>query len=1158
MIKDITKKKCNDMDREYFLKHLFNCTRENYNENKCSEIQYLDQLKKDENSNEDYKIKFSNSSININVKEYYYIEKIWCKIGNYDIPILFIFLIIMVLFIILLIVDLCIDKTNLIIGIKYYIVLSLYMIYQFIFMIYIILILGLFMLSTLVSSYVPNTSNIDDSSPFNDPFFFPQNEDNTNSVIVFWKYKRIYAFIYCGINLILLIFIRILFNYYSLLFKYLSVDFAKDSNSSIIRKASIKIGKNNYDFEIIQNKNIYLKDRRENEKFYFKEILYDNNTIYLKFNNTGIKDQLSWIEYNYPIINYGFWNLFMCLQLLVLSYIFSIIILPIFHIKDDIFYKYFLHLYDLGYKPYLYDNLQKLGELQILFYSTIKYIFLVIGILILFPLIKWAFYGGFSNVIKIWIALFISIFINLIFLTFVILSFLLLVYSIINRITLERKIYFNYNLMSSKFMASIIFYLLISLFNAVLFAQSIAFSIFLYSVRKETKKLENDELVSENVFKVKTLNNENFIFQAINSENISKHLFYIKKRDENPILNNNDQSTNLFFEQSQEQLLDKNMLLELKNFKINYKNGLSGNILSIIIICLFSLAFIIAALTYSFKNYKYYKDFREYLIEKSILSSSKNKSNNHDEDTIERLGLPPFAQFWCDFGNIERNILISYFIFIILHICFQIIQYFIHKGIIKIDIRKGKSYKITIFMNSLFYTIFMIYFPLLLYLFLCSLIVSILYPFDLDSSILSEIIKYDIIIRYEKLWGERKLIPIISSSSFKLFIFINNCILSYRVQNLILHYLNLNFKNENDEKIKNEKYEKNTSVVINNNIYNVKIISNEILYLKEMKLGTIYKFKQILIENITNGYVYVKLGHNSITDQISLSEWHYPELNFIFSQLAALCKLIYAILFISIPLFKCLIKEEFNYILYVSANKIIKERGYNEKKPMFNDIFVYYGDFENGVIKSRFSLYFISIIFLLLFMLKRMLFGGFSSQIKSMISFIISLIFVALNIIFVILDFLMILFEIFSHIFISDNKINDSILKSKIYFQLSLNGSIFLINIGILVDSIKLSKNINDLRKELIKFNNVEEIEEKDDSINHNEFKYISIEGNIFHLKEVRSDKLQRYLYYSLDNDDKNNTNSEELFATKAVTTQNEDMFKNYNLNAETENRIIK
>ena len=584
--KRYSEKKCNYMDHQYFLNEPFICTLENYNDEKCSEIQYLDQLEKEKSINEDYKIKYDSSSINFNIKEYYYIEKIWCKIGNYDIPILLSFLIIMVLFIILLIVDLCIDKANLIIGIQYYILLVFYMIYHFIFIIYYILLLALFALSTIVSFYAPNISDV--SSKFIDPFFFPQNEDITNSVTTFWKDKRIYAFIYCGINLILFIFVTILSNYYMLLFKYLSFDFEKDSNSAIFRKASIKIGKNNYVFDIFQNKNIYLKDRRENEKFYFKEIMYDNNIIYLKFNNTGIKDQLSWIEYNYPIANYGFMKLFICLELLVLSYIISIIILPKFHIKDDIFYKYFLHLYELGYKPYLYDNLQKLGELQISFYYLIKYIFLVIGILILFSLFKWTFYGGFSNIIQIWIAFFISIFINLINLAFAILSFLLLAYSIINRITLERKINFNYDLMFSKFMASIILYFTLSLSTAILFAISLRFSIFLNSVRKETKKLENDELGSENVFKVRTLNNENFIFQAINSDKISKHLFYIKKRDENPIINNHtqiiDQSSNLFYEQSQEQLLDKKMQLELKNFKINYKNGLSGNILSILII----------------------------------------------------------------------------------------------------------------------------------------------------------------------------------------------------------------------------------------------------------------------------------------------------------------------------------------------------------------------------------------------------------------------------------------------------------------------------------------------------------------------------------------------------------------------------------------------
>jgi hypothetical protein len=113
-----------------------------------------------------------------------------------------------------------------------------------------------------------------------------------------------------------------------------------------------------------------------------------------------------------------------------------------------------------------------------------------------------------------------------------------------------------------------------------------------------------------------------------------------------------------------------------------------------------------------------------------------------------------------------------------------------------------------------------------------------------------------------------------------------------------------------------------------------------------------------------------------------------------------------------------------------------------------------------------------------------------------------------------------------------------------------------LINIAILVNSIKLSKNLNDLRKALIKFNNVEEIEEKDNSLNHNEFRYITIEGNISHLKEVRSDKLQRYLYYSLDNDDKCNANSVDLDITKSVSIQNEDKIKKDNLETGSENRL--
>ena len=177
--------KCNYMDRQYFLKQSFTCDLTNYNNKKCNEIQYLDQLKKDENSNEDYKIEYVNSTIKIDSKEYYF-EKIWCKIGNYDIPILFSFLIVMALFIILLIFDLCINKATLIIGLKYYIVLSLYMIFYLIFRIYIILLLGLFIYSVVVSFNCPNTSGI------NDPFFFRQNEDDIDPITILWKNKRIY------------------------------------------------------------------------------------------------------------------------------------------------------------------------------------------------------------------------------------------------------------------------------------------------------------------------------------------------------------------------------------------------------------------------------------------------------------------------------------------------------------------------------------------------------------------------------------------------------------------------------------------------------------------------------------------------------------------------------------------------------------------------------------------------------------------------------------------------------------------------------------------------------------------------------------------------------------------------------------------------------
>ena len=706
--------KCNYMDHQYFLQKNFTCDLANYHDKKCNEIQYLDQLKKEESIKEDYKIEYKKSFIKINLKDYYF-EKIWCKIGKYDIPILLSFLVVMIIFIILLIFDLCINKATIIVGIKYYIVLGLYMIFYFIFRIYIILFFWLIIFSTMVSFSSPNTSVI------NDPFFFGQNEDIIDPITILWKNKRIYAFIYCGINLIIFIFVINLSFYKPLLYKYLSFNFEENNNSEIFRKASINIGKNNYDIEIKINKNIYLIDKRENEKFYFKEIKYDNNIYYLKFNNIGLKDQLGWVEYNYPIINKGFEKLFLYLKFVIYSYIFSIAFLPKYNIKDNIIYNYFLHLFDLGYKPYLFDNLQKYWESKMFLYYSIKYVFLIIGIFVLFSLFKWTFYGGFSNMALIWVSLCISFFITFINLTFAILSFKVYVYNSIIISHIICNIRFDKYSLFEELRTSWYLYFIQFASISVLFSLSVIFSIFLNSVRSEIKKLDNKELAFENAFKFKSLNNKNIIFEVFNSDNIPKQLFYTKKILGGSISNDNAKITcnskKLFMEKNQEELLDKKKQLELKLFKNSYKNGLSGNVLTIIIICLISLAFIIAVLLNLNKNYKYYKDFRAYIIEKSQLISYNNTYFDKNEPMNGKNRLPSFTQSWCDFGKVESDITISYLIFIILYICFQIIQYLIHKGIIKLDTKKGISYYIIIFINSLFYIVFMIFSPLLFYLF---------------------------------------------------------------------------------------------------------------------------------------------------------------------------------------------------------------------------------------------------------------------------------------------------------------------------------------------------------------------------------------------------------------------------------------------------------
>jgi hypothetical protein len=265
----------------------------------------------------------------------------------------------------------------------------------------------------------------------------------------------------------------------------------------------------------------------------------------------------------------------------------------------------------------------------------------------------------------------------------------------------------------------------------------------------------------------------------------------------------------------------------------------------------------------------------------------------------------------------------------------------------------------------------------------------------------------------------------------------------------------------------------------------------------------------------------MRLGLNSVTDQISLSEWNYPDLNLIFSRLADMCNSIYIILFFSVPLFKMHVEDELIYHLIKLVNVSLEN-----KKPKFSDIFNKYGSYEKSFTESRFILYLIQLIILLLFMLKRIFFGGFKEPNYLLISFIFCIICIINNIVYVIMDFITILFTLFSIIcfYDIDNLFTyDEMLEVKLFVQLFINVLIFIFNIILLKETVILTLDYNKIKKAMNNFINKEDnIDENNPNFKPIEFKYISLEGNLCSIIEYRNTNLQRYLFYSTENTEGN------------------------------------
>ena len=239
----------------------------------------------------------------------------------------------------------------------------------------------------------------------------------------------------------------------------------------------------------------------------------------------------------------------------------------------------------------------------------------------------------------------------------------------------------------------------------------------------------------------------------------------------------------------------------------------------------------------------------------------------------------------------------------------------------------------------------------------------------------------------------------------------------------------------------------------------------------------------------------------------------------------------YAILFLSIPLFQLALYKDKNYSsnlfqsLFSSFNLDPNKKEDKEKKPLFYSIFAYFWAYETGLNIGRFALNTIYLFLLLLYMLFKIFNGGFKEPKYNTAAFIISVYFIFQNSIYTLMTFLSVLFNGFSISSYYDGFyfMKDDIIQIKIIAYVFFIIPIFAISLSLLINSFKLCFHFKFIKNDLSPFlknnNNNQEIQGEDNSRKIEEFKYINLIGDICILKEYRNDDLRRYLCYTTNNE---------------------------------------
>lgn len=492
---------------------------------------------------------------------------------------------------------------------------------------------------------------------------------------------------------------------------------------------------------------------------------------------------------------------------------------------------------------------------------------------------------------------------------------------------------------------------------------------------------------------------------------------------------------------------------DLRKYKSIYGKDLSSHKLSSIYIAIINFCLIIGSFVTLIRNDKYYLDLSKDVCTTRYVSS--------------------FTNFWCNIGDYETNIINSYFIFLILFMSVQVFSILIHKDIAKLEI-KGILYYILIIIDSIFLILFYIYIPLFLFLCAYSIIVLSTDPFDIQRYSFTNNTNYfnndynynndyynstsETLLTSESNWISNKTNPIVNSILlFFIFIF-DSALLSY-MKIILTLYINMKYEKVSDEKMKIK------TMKIKNNDVEFKVRTDKIINLYSNAKN--HTFKEVIIkyregENEREDLVYVYLDNDLFDNLFSFSSFGFNDNNNIFSRMVKIGEIIFGILFLSVPLSKLHINNEIRYDLYIKLPNIYKQS-------QFHSIYIIYGAFEKAMTDSRIVFYSITLFFILLVLLKRIIFGGFNNIIFLTISYALCIIFILENIIYMILSLLGALFGSFSIVFDLDqySSLSDEILTSKIICLSILHFIFFWICLGLLVHSCKLCSMINRVRGQL-------------------------------------------------------------------------------------------